>query len=86
MSEKDQGDLLSFFQIGAIHGLPHTPWNGSGVKNANSYGGYCAHGNVLFPTWHRPYLALYEVGLVPLELLLPLTIFYSNYSNSMPSK
>ena len=23
--------------------------------------GYCTHGTVLFPTWHRPYVALFEV-------------------------
>ena len=23
--------------------------------------GYCTHGSILFPTWHRPYLSLFEV-------------------------
>ena len=26
-------------------------------------GGYCAHNIVSFPTWHRPYLLLYEVRI-----------------------
>ncbi|EKM54921.1 uncharacterized protein PHACADRAFT_259085 [Phanerochaete carnosa HHB-10118-sp] len=63
MSQDTQGDLTSFFQIGAIHGLPYIQWDGSGgkepVKNSQ-WGGYCTHGSVLFPTWHRPYVALFE--------------------------
>lgn len=30
--------------------------------------GYCTHSSILFPTWHRPYLALFEVSpLVPVS-------------------
>ena len=68
MSVQNQSDLLSFFQIGGIHGLPNTPWNGAGAKDANPYGGYCNHGNVLLPTWRRPYVAVYEVSRI--ELLI----------------
>lgn len=44
-----------------IHGLPNADWDG--VKNPRSTrkGGYCAHGRPVFPIWHRPYLAMYEV-------------------------
>lgn len=26
--------------------------------------GYCTHGSVLFPTWHRPYVVQYEVRII----------------------
>ncbi|KAI0647845.1 photo-regulated tyrosinase [Trametes meyenii] len=55
-----QEDLISFFQIGGIHGLPYTPWNDVGPTQGNRWLGYCTHGSVLFPTWHRPYVALFE--------------------------
>lgn len=44
-----------------IHGLPTTLWDGVGKEFPETNGGYCAHGRILFPTWHRPYLALLEV-------------------------
>ena len=52
----------SYFQMGGIHGLPFIEWGGSGGETGapGSWGGYCTHGNVLFPTWHRPYTALFE--------------------------
>ena len=67
-----QDDPGSFFQISSIHGLPYGDWDGvrghlpeEGVQN--EAGGYCTHGNVLFPTWHRPYVSLYEVRLLILR-------------------
>ncbi|KAF9531510.1 tyrosinase [Crepidotus variabilis] len=64
ISTTDQANVQSFFQIGGIHGLPYVPWNGAtGSKPFDpntTWGGYCTHGSVLFPTWHRPYLMLYE--------------------------
>ncbi|KAI0322397.1 hypothetical protein OF83DRAFT_1080307 [Amylostereum chailletii] len=58
----DQSQTASFFQIAGIHGLPYVQWDGSGGSQPlqGSYGGYCTHGSVLFPTWHRPYVALFE--------------------------
>ncbi|KAF8500857.1 photo-regulated tyrosinase [Russula emetica] len=58
-----QSNPLSQFGIGGIHGLPYVQWEGSGGTRpvqGSQWGGYCTHGNVLFPTWHRPYVALYE--------------------------
>ncbi|KAJ6568852.1 hypothetical protein B0H19DRAFT_1373291 [Mycena capillaripes] len=55
--------FTSYFQMGGIHGLPFIPWSGSGGVNpvvGTNFGGYCTHGTVLFPTWHRPYVALFE--------------------------
>ena len=54
----------SFFGVAGIHGLPFTPWDGATSKPFDpnvQWGGYCTHGSVLFPTWHRPYVMLYEV-------------------------
>ncbi|ODH17048.1 hypothetical protein ACO22_06311 [Paracoccidioides brasiliensis] len=51
----------SYFQISGIHGMPYLPWNGEEVpKNGPKPTGYCTHSTVLFPSWHRPYVALYE--------------------------
>jgi len=57
----NQSDPLSYFQISGIHGFPHIPWDG--VSGAGSYPGFCMHAATPFPTWHRPYLALFEVAL-----------------------
>jgi len=56
MYAQPQGDLLSFFQLSGIHGLPFVTWNQSPIEGA----GYCVHGTDLFPTWHRPYVAVFE--------------------------
>ncbi|KIY68548.1 hypothetical protein CYLTODRAFT_453428 [Cylindrobasidium torrendii FP15055 ss-10] len=61
--EKEQTDEKSFFAVGGIHGLPYEPWNDN-VKQVNDsedrWQGYCSHGTVLFPTFHRPYVFLIE--------------------------
>ncbi|PVF95429.1 Di-copper centre-containing protein [Serendipita vermifera] len=57
----DQTDPLSWFQIAGIHGRPYIAYDGAaGVGNL---GGYCTHSSILFPPWHRPYLALFEQTL-----------------------
>jgi tyrosinase len=50
----------SFFVIGGYHG---EPFRGGGWGNSSFWGGYCNHGNVLFPTWHRVYLLRLEKAL-----------------------
>ena len=45
-----------------IHGYPTIPWDGA-PGNANWGWGYCTHDSQIFPTWHRPYVALYEASL-----------------------
>ena len=62
MQKEDQSLTLSSFQIGGIHGLPNVAWNGVRGISGWAWGGYCTHGSVLFPTWHRPYMMLYEVS------------------------
>jgi hypothetical protein len=58
MYDTAQNQLLSYFRICGIHGRPYVKWNDS----VDAPGGYCVHGTVLFPTWHRPYVALFEVN------------------------
>ena len=53
-------DPNSFFVIGGYHG---EPFRGAGWGNAAWWGGYCNHGNVLFPTWHRVYVLRLEDAL-----------------------
>lgn len=63
----------SFFKIGGYHG---EPFRGAGW-GANAYwGGYCNHGNVLFPTWHRVYLLELEHALRSIEGCADVTLPY----------
>jgi hypothetical protein len=92
MQQSPQNELTSYFQIGGIHGLPYVAWNAgnSNPVSDNGWQGYCVHGSVLFPTWHRPYMMLYEVSRVQAyiahlhEKLLDILI--SRYSASPPEK
>jgi len=59
----DQTNMFSWYQIAGIHGLPNVPWDGQNNAEGGStgfYTGYGTHTSVLFPTWHRPFCALYE--------------------------
>ncbi|TDZ34027.1 Tyrosinase [Colletotrichum spinosum] len=58
--DEPETEKLSYFQISGIHGRPFIPWNGVQAVSGGSGGGYCPHGNVQFPMWHRPYVALFE--------------------------
>jgi len=52
-------NAFSYYEIAGIHGQPYRAWDG--VENIaypntgkpNKKTGYCAHGSVLLPTWHR---------------------------------
>ncbi|MCJ1389657.1 hypothetical protein MMC18_002514 [Xylographa bjoerkii] len=52
-------EKLSYFQIAGIHSYPSQPWDHA----PGPTGQYCAHDTVIFPTWHRPYMALFEQRL-----------------------
>lgn len=52
--------MLSWYQIAGIHGRPYQAFDGVQPTPGNQENGYCTHVSILFPTWHRPYLALYE--------------------------
>ncbi|KAF5719509.1 tyrosinase precursor [Fusarium globosum] len=63
VSEEDQ---LSYFQIAGIHGRPYQSWplDDEKVENLRQQpAGFCTHSSILFLTWHRPYLALFEAIL-----------------------
>ncbi|KAF1930387.1 Di-copper centre-containing protein [Didymella exigua CBS 183.55] len=58
-----QDDKFSYFQIAGIHGRPFISWDGVAGRSQPPEGykeGYCHHSSNLFPTWHRPFLALVE--------------------------
>ncbi|KAF2152857.1 Di-copper centre-containing protein [Myriangium duriaei CBS 260.36] len=57
-TQDDASLLTSYFQVAGIHGEPNIPWDGAVGNGGGS--GYCTHSSVLFPTWHRPYMALFE--------------------------
>lgn len=55
-------DDLSWFAVSCIHGWPmDREWQNAGPKQEKY--GYCTHSDTRFPTWHRPYIALYEQAL-----------------------
>lgn len=53
--------LTRVLLVSGIHGMPHQSWGGVQPVAGNEDTGYCTHSSVLFPAWHRPYMALYEV-------------------------
>lgn len=60
IKELPPDDPNSLFVIGGYHG---EPFRGAGWGSSAYWGGYCNHGNVLFPTWHRAYLVRLEDAL-----------------------
>lgn len=56
MHKDPEDQLASFYQVTGLHGVPLVDWN-----QAKGSGAYCRHASPLFPTWHRPYVALFEV-------------------------
>jgi len=72
---KDESDDESYYQIAGIHGQPYKPWNGVSSTitrdidwiEEKQFGGYCTHSSILFLTWHRPYMALFEVRLTAIS-------------------
>lgn len=60
-----QTSATSYYSISGIHGVPRQNWNGVGqCSTCQGADGYCTHDSVLFPAWHRAYLALFEQQLV----------------------
>ncbi|KZT32118.1 hypothetical protein SISSUDRAFT_1067183 [Sistotremastrum suecicum HHB10207 ss-3] len=55
-------DKLSFWQVAGIHGQPLVPWD-EDTQSQSPGAGYCTHGSILFPLWHRPYILLFEQRL-----------------------
>lgn len=57
----NQNDRMSYYQIAGIHGVPRQNWDNVGqCSSCRGTDGYCTHDSILFPAWHRAYLALFE--------------------------
>ncbi|KIK96980.1 hypothetical protein PAXRUDRAFT_10469 [Paxillus rubicundulus Ve08.2h10] len=62
---------ISHDEIGGIHGKPYRKWAGHGITQEDPdlgventfFGGYCHHGAVTFPPWHRLYLVVIEQAI-----------------------
>jgi hypothetical protein len=65
---------LSWFGLSKIHGLPLESWDEVPVATFDVKAdpndsqpaerrqtNFCTHHSTLFPTWHRPYVAVFEV-------------------------
>jgi tyrosinase len=67
IQELPPSDPKSFFVLGGYHGEPFQYRKAvDELDTTDTYtywGGYCNHGNVLFPTWHRVYLFKLEEAL-----------------------
>ena len=59
IKELPPDDPNSFFVLGGFHGEPFDYRDTEELY----WGGYCNHGNVLFPTWHRVYVYKLENAL-----------------------
>lgn len=85
---KDELALTSYYQVAGIHGLPYKPWNGVGSntdwQSTSGFGGYCTHSSILFLTWHRPYLALYEVSRITPSTVKLRRAHVLNWSKAIP--
>ena len=57
----------SFWSIASYHGMPfkhrRVALDGDEDQEPTTWGGYCQHGNVLFPFWHRFYCLRLEQAL-----------------------
>jgi len=58
---KSKDDKLSYYQVAGVHGRPFTTWNNFPTPLVNQ-AGFCPHSMTLFGSWHRPYLAIFEVS------------------------
>ncbi|OHW91286.1 tyrosinase precursor, partial [Colletotrichum incanum] len=72
MSKKVSESPFSYYEIGGIHGQPWRAWDGitsaefgSSRGSINPQSGYCSHGSVVFPTWHRQALYLHAAEIAP---------------------
>ncbi|MCJ1391703.1 hypothetical protein MMC18_004568 [Xylographa bjoerkii] len=59
LTQTNQTTMLSYYAVAGIHGYPNVPWDEVLGDDTGAIG-YCTHGSILFPTWHRLYVALYE--------------------------
>ncbi|CAK4011381.1 tyrosinase precursor like [Lecanosticta acicola] len=56
-----QSSPTSYYGISSIHGVPRQDWDGvTQCASCTGADGYCPHDSVLFPAWHRSFVALFE--------------------------
>ena len=60
IQEKNDKETDSFYHIATYHGMP---FDKAAEGEIVDWGGYCQHGNVLFPLWHRAYCLELERAL-----------------------
>jgi tyrosinase len=54
-------DQLSYFRIAGIHSFPrNVSWNEDKAPDPVNPVEYCPHNRIVFPTWHRTYMMLFE--------------------------
>jgi tyrosinase len=74
------GTASSYYGVAKIHGVPFEAYNNAQCQGCPSTGGYCTHNSILFPAWHRAYLATYEQ-----QLLARAFVIANNWSGSRKS-
>ncbi|RFN51310.1 di-copper centre-containing protein [Fusarium flagelliforme] len=60
LSQMSPHEKLSWFQLAGIHGKPFIAWDEPPQEGKTKQSGYCTHNSILFTTWHRPYMLLWE--------------------------
>jgi tyrosinase len=83
VDKPDNPNPKDFFTIAGFHGMP---FRGAGYGDPTWWGGYCNHGNVLFPSWHRAYLVCFENALQSVEGCANVSMPYWNELKSAESE
>lgn len=71
-----------------IHGYPAVPWDNAPPPAIPNPGNpkenlYCTHRRNTFPTWHRPYMLLFEVSVCDMSKIEETLTTSSNVSTSL---
>lgn len=65
MHTASQSSPTGFYGIANVHGVPRDNYNGvAQCANCGGTDGYGTHNSVLFPPWHRVYIALFEQEMI----------------------
>ncbi|KAF8464457.1 common central domain of tyrosinase-domain-containing protein [Kalaharituber pfeilii] len=62
-TEDEHVNPTGYYQVAGIHGAPYIHWMEE-PERGDRPGNYCTHGTAMFPTWHRPYVLLFEQRIV----------------------
>lgn len=64
-----EDDTSGYYDIASIHGVPFEDWNGATqCDTCSDTIGYGTHDMVIFPTWHRTYVAHFEQNFLATAL------------------